>query len=216
MIFFSCSPIKYYTYYEGGFDPTYEFKTVKTIGFTSFFWTINAKKYGIDELFEKQLFVYAKNELEKRGYKVFYISPEFLQEDSTAVDSIAVYVKPDFNNMPDLTLTVSYFQGLGNVVKIPGQTYGIINWGKAIGGGSYGKTESQEVQTCFLSICYTLWSGSPKYTNKVWQGIIKKGSPILNIQDEAQNMTNDVFLKKFDKQQFNSSVGHYTKLRSKR
>ncbi len=187
----SCSAVRYYTYYEGGFDPFFDFKNVKTIGFTPIYWTSPAKKIGYDKLFEKQLFIYAKIELEKRGFKVFYINPEFLEYDPVKE---GVYVKPDFKEMPDLTLTVIYYQGKGNVVKVPGKASGILNWGKW---GLYEQKQDYEVQTCFQVLVYTLWSGSPEYTNKAWEGVIKKGSPILNLQEQAQDMTYDVFLEKF-------------------
>jgi len=190
----SCSAVRYYTYYEGGFDPFLDFKNIKTIGFTPIYWTSPAKKIGYDELFEKQLFIYAKIELEKRGFKVFYIDPEFLEYDPVKE---GVYIKPDFKEMPDLTLTVIYYQGLGNVVKAPGKTSGILSWGKSLGKGFYEQTQDYEVQTYFQVLIYTLWSGSPEYTNKAWEGVIKKGSPILNLHEQAQDMTYDVFLEKF-------------------
>lgn len=193
LLLVSCAPVKYYTYYEGGMDPLFDIKSVKTIGFTPFSWTKKAKEGGVDELAEKQLYIYAKEELEKRGYKVFYISPEDLENPS----EFEVNVKPDYKNMPDLTLTAGYFQGLGNVVNVPGQSYGGISWGKKDGSGYYGSSEGYNVQTFMLVLNITLWSGAPKYMNKAWEGTIKKGSPKPDLSDKARQMTADIFLKKF-------------------
>lgn len=193
LLLVSCAPVKYYTYYEGGKDPFFDLKSVKTIGFTPGAWTKKAKELGVDELAEKQLYIYAKEELEKRGYTVFYIFPEDLENPS----EYEINVKPDYKNMPDLTLMVSYFQNLGNVVNVPGQSYGTISWGKKSGSGSYGSTEGYKVQTYMLGLDFQLWSGAPKYINKVWEGTIKKGSPKPDLADKARQMTFDIFLKKF-------------------
>ncbi len=190
----SCSSVQYHTIYEGGFDPLFDFEKVKTIGFTPFCWTGWYKDAGCDELFEKQLFIYAKDQLGKRGFEVFYIAPEFLEADSAVK---AVYVKSGYENMPDLTLTAFSYQGLGNVVEVPGETYGAINWGSKYGGGYYGETKGYEVQTYTMRIAYTLWSGPHKYMNKAWEGVITKGSPELNLQEQAQAMTYNVFLYKW-------------------
>lgn len=184
------SPIKYNSHYEGGFDPLFDFSNVKTIGFVPTYWTEFGEKNGIDELFEKQLFVYAKKELEKRGFKVFYIGPEFLEYDS---EKEGVYVREDYKKMPDLILTAFYYQGAGNVVEVPAKASGILTSRL----GLYEQEDSYKVQTYFLVLAYTLWSEPPKYNNKAWEGTLKTGSPTLNIQEQAEDMTYDVFLVKF-------------------
>lgn len=196
LFIFSCAPVKYFTYYEGGHDPLYNIREVMKIGFTPFCWTDWAKENGCDELVEKQMFVYARDELQKRGYRVVYIPPQFLEEDSA---KRAIYVKANYKNMPDLTLTVTYWQGLGNKVQVPGQSVGTLNWGNSGGGGYYGQTQGYEVQTYFLVLGYTLWSGAPKYMNKAWEGIVKKGSPKLDLFEKAPSMAAQVFYRKFDR-----------------
>ena len=191
----SCANVTYHTYYEGGFDPFYDFKNLKTIGFTPFGWTNTAREIGYDELFEKQLYVLAKKELEKKGFEVFYISPEYLEYNTT---TNVLSIKTSYKEMPDLTLTVFYYQGLGNVVEVPGTASGLLKWGKSLGIGSFNQTQSYKVQTYFLALAYTLWSGPPKYINKAWEGVIKKGSPILDLQDQAKRMTVNVFKVKFE------------------
>jgi hypothetical protein len=195
LLLYSCSSVKYFTYYEGGHDPLYNIKEAKTIGFAPQYWTNLGKAVGYDELAEKQIFVYARNELQKRGYKVVYIPPEYLEQDPA---TSAIYVKESFKDMPDLTLTVLYYQGLGNKVQVPGQSIGTLNWANKSGSGYYGQTQGYEVQTYFLVLGFTLWSGTPKYTNKAWEGIIKKGSPKLDLFEQAQYMTEDIFHQKFD------------------
>ena len=188
---FSCSPVIYNTVYEGGHDPLFDIKAVKTIGFAPYSWTKKGKELGMDELFEKQLFVYAKNELTARGFNVFYIYPENLIENKTNGE---VYVRESYANMPDLMLTLGYSQRKSNVVHVPGQAYGSLYKGI----GSYYQTEGYDVQAYSLNLAFTLWSGPPKFMNKVWAGAIAKGSPELNLSDKAQEMTKDVFEKKFD------------------
>jgi hypothetical protein len=191
----SCAPVRYLTFYEGGHDPLFDMKGVKTIGFTPFCWT---NFTSCDELTEKQLYVYARDELQKRGYKVFFIPREYLETDPDT-SKHAVYVKEDYPDMPDLTLTLHYWQGLGNVVNVPGQSTGYVNWGKSGGSGYYGESQSYNVQTYFLVLSYTLWSGKPKFMNKTWQGVIKKGSPKLDLFDQAQDMAQEIFYQKFDR-----------------
>jgi len=195
---FSCSNIVYNTYYEGGHDPLFNIKKAKTIGFTPFYWTKSARAAGCDELIEKQMFVYVRNELQKRGFKVVYIPPEFLEEGSDE-SRTEIYIKENYKDMPDLTLTVQYWQGLGNTVQVPGQSYGSLNWGKYGGRGYYGETQGYEVQTYFLLLSFTLWNDAPKYMNKVWEGTIKKGSPKLDLLEQAPSMTSEIFNRKFDR-----------------
>jgi hypothetical protein len=99
--------------------------------------------------------------------------------------------------MPDLTLTVWAHQGLGNVVQVPGQSGGSVSWGNKYGGGYYGATEGYNVQTYFLQLQYTLWSGKPQYMEVVWRGILKKGSPKLDLLEQAPSMTTKMFFQKF-------------------
>jgi len=193
----SCSPIRYNTYYEGGHDPLYDIGKAKTIGFMPTCWTEKAKANGYDELVEKQMFVYARNELQKRGFIVNFIPREYIEQDT--YDEKNFYVKTEYGKMPDLTLMLFYWQGPAEKVQVPGQAIGTINWGKSGGGGYYGGTQGYEVQTYFLVLCYTLWSGSPKYMNKVWEGTIKKGSPKPDLFEQASSMAADIFYKKFDK-----------------
>lgn len=196
-VLLGCAPVKYFTYYEGGHDPLYNMNKVKTIGFIPFGWTSQAKAAGCDELVEKLMYVYARDELQKRGYEVYYIPPEYLERDPDSSKQ-AYYVKESYGKMPDLTLTVYYWQGLGNKVHVPGQAVGAVNWGNYGGGGYYGKTQGYDVQTYYLVLDYTLWSGSPKYMNKAWQGTIKKGSPKLDLYEKAPYMASVIFWKKFD------------------
>ena len=162
----ACSPVKYFAAYEGGHDPSYNIKKAKTIGFTPICWTAKARNLGYDAHIEKQMFAYARDELQNRGYTVYYIPPEFIEEDTV---TNAIYVKDNFKNMPDLTLTIRYWQG-------PGTTS----------------------QPYLLLLGFTLWSGAPKFLNKAWEGTIKKGSPKLDLFDQAQNLTTEIFSKKFD------------------
>ena len=195
LLILSCAPVYYNTFYEGGRDPLFDFSNIKTIGFSPWCWTDNAKSKGMDELAEKRLYVLAKTELEKRGFRVFFISPEFLEED----DSLnAIYVKQSYENMPDLTLTLYYRQQLGKSVKIPGKSSGMVNWRDKQGRGFYTQREGYEIQTCSLLLVFTLWSGSPKYMNKVWEGACIKGSSKFDLFDQAPEMTKEIFLQKFD------------------
>lgn len=192
----SCSPVRYFTYLEGGHDPLFNINESKTIGFCPMSWTEAGKKAGIDELVEKQMYVYARDELQKRGFKVFYISPDNLEQDTS---NGGIYVKPNYKNMPDLTLTLFYWQGLGNKVQVPGQSLGTINWNNGGGGGYYGQTQGYEVQTYFLILNYALWRSAPKYMNKAWEGVVKKGSPKLDLHDQAPAMATEIFYRKFDR-----------------
>jgi hypothetical protein len=193
IILTACAPVKYYTYIEGGHDPSFDIKSTKTIGLVPFCYRYNEQ---CDELTEKQFLAYAQNELQKRGFTVFYIPKEYLEyfETEKGVES---YVKADYENMPDLILNVWYHQDLGNVVHVPGQSGGSINWNSDGGKGSYRSTEGYNVQTYFLQLQYTLWSGKPKYMEKIWRGVLKKGSPKLDLLEQAQTMTKEIFHKKF-------------------
>ena len=195
IILVGCAPVKYYTTLDGGFDPTFNLKSAKTIGFTSFYWTEGGKKYNVDPLVEKQFFALAKKELENRGFKVFYISPDNLYQDSTG--NVSVKGLDDF---PDLTLTTAFCQGLGNVVTVPGASYGGANWGQYGGGGYYISSQSYNVQTYVLFSNYTLWAGKPEYKEIVWSGSIRKGSSKLNLSEEMESMVSDLFKQKFDEE----------------
>lgn len=195
IILVGCAPVKYYTTFDGGFDPTFNLKSAKTIGFTPFYWTEGGKKYNVDPLVEKQFFALAKKELENRGFKVFYISPDNLYQDSTG--NVSVKGLDDF---PDLTLTTTFGQGLGNVVTVPGASYGGANWSQYGGGGYYISSQSYNVQTYVLFLNYTLWAGKPEYNEIIWSGSIRKGSPKLNLSEEMESMVSDLFRQKFDKE----------------
>lgn len=186
----SCA-VKYYTYREGGHDPLFDIGAVKTIGFTSF-----CPELDCDELTEKQFFVYAKDELQKRGYTVFYIPKQYLEYIETE-KGFECHVKANYKDMPDLTLTIGFEQGLGNVVHVPGQSFGYAGWGNSSGSGYYSQTQGYSVQTYYLYLGYVLWSGQPKYMDVVWKGTLTKGSPKMNLQEQAQKMTKEIFRTKF-------------------
>ena len=193
----SCAPVRYFTYCEGGHDPLFQIDKTKTIGFIPLYWTNAGKSTGLDALVEKQLFVYARDELQKRGYTVVYISPENLEEDSDTSTHLIKF-KESYKELPDLTLMTHYWQGLGNKVQVPGQSSGVLNWSNSSGGGYYGQTQGYEVQTYFLVLQYILWSGAPNYLNKAWEGTLKKGSPKLDLFEQAPSMTSEIFERKFD------------------
>ncbi len=195
IIFTACSPIVYQTNYIGGFDPLYDIKKAKTIGFTPFSWTPWSEGIQSDELFEKQLFAYARAELQSRGFIVSYISQENLEYDSD-ISKKAVYVKSSYNPMPDLVLTVTYDQGKSNVVHVPGQSAGYLGVDNGGGRGMYAQSEGYDVQAYSISLTLTLWSGSPKFMNKVWQGGIAKGRPKMDLYEQAQYLTQEIFEKK--------------------
>lgn len=193
LIFISCAPVKYYTYFDGGFDPTYEMKKITTIGFVPQYWS-EAAKGRADELMEKRLFGLARTEFENRGFNLKYINPKYLTQDSTGNISVQ-----GLDTLPDLTLTVIYNQGLGNVVNVPGQSFGSANWNKNGGGGYYGSNEGYQVQTFLLSIGFTLWNGKPDYMEKIWFGGTRKGSATPNLEEEMPTMVRDIFWEKFDR-----------------
>lgn len=195
IILVGCAPIKYYTTFDGGFDPTFNVKSAKTIGLTPCYWTESGKKCNVDPLVEKQFLALAKKELENRGFRVFYISLNNLCQDSTG----NINVK-GLDEFPDLTLTTNFGQGLGNVVTVPGASYGGANWGQYGGGGFYTSKQSYNVQTYVLFLNYTLWAGKPEYREMVWRGSIIKGSPKLNLSEEMESMVSDLFKQEFDKE----------------
>jgi len=164
VFFVSCSPVRYFTITEGGHDPLFDIKSVKTIGFTPF--CINGR---CDELTEKQFFIYARNELQERGYEVYFIPKEYMEYIETE-NGLEVHVKESYENMPDLTLTVLFDQGLGNVVHVPGQSVGSLNWGNQYGGGYYGETQGYDVQTYFME-----WEATIYGQSLGWD--FKKGKP---------------------------------------
>jgi len=194
----SCAPIVYNTYYEGGHDPLFNINNARTIGFIPCCWTSAKKNKGYDELVEKQMFVYARDELQKRGFIVTFIPAEYIEQDQ--INENTFYIKKEYyREMPDLTLMLYYWQGPGNKVQIPGQGVGVINWGNYGGGGYYGQTQGYEVQTYALVLGYTLWSGAPKYMNKVWEGRAIQGSPVLDLFEWAPLMAKEIFARKFDR-----------------
>lgn|GEM_PF-1287272 len=195
LLAFSCYPVSYKTLYQGGYDPLFNISQIKTIGFTSFCWTEYHKALGYDELAEKRLYILAKDELEKRGFHVFFISKEFLEYNP---DTKELTVKSDYDNMPDLTLTLYYGQSSGTT-HVPGKTVGTINWRNRQGGGLYKQTEGYDVTGWAMFLTYTLWSGSPKYMNKVWEGTCMRGSSTPDLFDKASAMTREIFLQKFDR-----------------
>jgi hypothetical protein len=187
-----CSAVSYNTSYVGNFDPTFSFKNVKTIGFTPYYWTSFAKENKIDELEEKQYYAYAKKFFEHEGFKVSYLEPEYLREDSAKHISIK-----GMGGSPDLLLDVFYYQGDSDIVYVPGET---VAWGsvsKTGGGGAYRSSEGYAVKTYSLRIRYTLRSGQPLYRQKVWSGGIIQDSPTLNLDEQREDMVRSIFRNKW-------------------
>ena len=182
----SCSPIKYRTFFDVSKDPTYDFKTPKTIGLVPIFWTVRGKANNIDELKEKQFLLYMKAELEKRGFSAIYIDSDKLEDrdGKTALKQAGKY--------PDLILTCE-FNIQPATVKVPGEAFGRHD----ATGGYYSKTQSYDVQTYELSIACNLWSGAPEYKQKIWYGLITQGSPTPDLSDRAQAMIVNLFKEKF-------------------
>lgn len=106
-------------------------------------------------------------------------------------------VKENYKSMPDLILTIYFNQELGNVVHVPGQSAGYLNWGNNSGSGYYDETQGYDVQTYLLTLGYTLWSGKPEYMDIAWKGILTKGSPKTDLFKQAPKMTNKIFRKVF-------------------
>ena len=181
----SCSQIKYFTNYDGGFDPTFDFKDIHKIGFCPTFWTTRGKSENVDEIMEKRLFALAKTEFEKRGFSVYYLRPEQLIEEKDGNIKVA-----DTSAMPDLILTVGFSQGLGEKVQVPG--------GAFANNGVYSRTDSYKVQTYVLNVSYSLWTVKPPLKEKVWSGAIRKESPTLDLSEQVESMVKDIFAKKYD------------------
>jgi len=199
----SCSPINYRTFFDVSKDPTYDFKTHKTIGLAPVFWTVQGKAGNIDELKEKQFLLYMKTELEKRGFSVIYIDSDKLEEydgrvalKQAALSGAMVGSTPEAahreTKYPDLILTCDF--GIQpETVKVPGEAFGRHD----ATGGYYSKTQSYEVKTYELSIACHLWSGIPEYKQKVWFARITQGSPLPDLADRAQKMITELFREKF-------------------
>jgi len=194
LVLISCSQISYNTYYQGVDDPTFEFRSVKTIGFTPFYWTTSGKNAGVDELTEKQIYAHCKRELETRGYTVTYIPPDKLEEVITANGS-EVYCR-NLDQYPDLTFTVAYGYR-DEIVTIEGRRGGYVKWGK---NETYVPPErDRNVKIFNLFIGCVLWTGKPKYMQQVWRGEIYQGSPTPNLIEQSKTMVQGLFREKFPK-----------------
>lgn len=177
--------------YKGGFDPLYNMKTAKTVGFTPFCWV---KQFRCDEILEKRAYVAAKHELEKRGYTVFYIEPQFLISKGNEV-----YVKTNYKRMPDLTLTFGV-QSNSFQTKVPDRSYGNANVNAYRGYSNYSSSEGYVVNNNQIALGLTLWSDAPTYMKKAWEGTVITLNP--SIKDDAQwvsSQIQSIFVNKFDK-----------------
>ena len=185
--FLSCSEVTYRTFYQSQTDPGFVFQRGTSIGLIPFFWTKVGKENKVDELSEKIILNYIKEELEARGAKVIVIPLENLKEDDRGIVSCI-----NMDKYPGLTITCFYFERAGQV-NIPAQTAGFIaaRYGQVISQGAH------SVNVYDLFIGCELWSGPPEYITVVWRASILKGSPVPDLFEQARNMVHDLFLTKF-------------------
>jgi len=192
LIFTSCSPIKYYTIYQGSYDPAYDLHG-KKVCFIPCYWTDFGKKKNIDQLVEKILFYHFKNELEKRGLTVEYVEPVNLLYDN---EKNTINVKVGISC--DLTLGINYSQNVGTV-NVPAQSSGSFWLGPTYGGGGYGSVGSYDVNYYNLFIACSIWWGNPAESKRVWGASITKGSPKPDLEEQSAEMIENLFKNKFPK-----------------
>lgn len=140
---------------------------------------------------EKVLLDYIRQELVRRGAEAYFIPVEHLKEQEDG--NIACV---DMDKYPDLTVMCGYEVQNGQV-QVPSQTGAYL--GQA--GGYLGSTGSYTATIWGLFIRCSLWSGAPEYRQVVWRGEILKGSATPTLSEQARGMVQDLFKKKFLKNQ---------------
>jgi hypothetical protein len=185
----SSSPVRHTTTYSGGFDPTYNFKGKTTVGLVPFYWTSKAQG-RVDKISELKLLNFAKHQLERRGYSVYFMK----REDLIERDNGSVEIREGAR--PDLTFTAGMQQQYGGAVSIPGQSVGISNWGAGNGNAYQSSTSSYQVNY------YTLWIGLTLYSTSndevVWTGSVNQTSSSPDIDERMESMVRGIFYEKWN------------------
>lgn len=187
LLFISSSGLKYRTIYSSQTDPSFVFRKGMTIGLVSDSWTSEAKAAGKDELMEKVVLGYIRQELVRRGAEVHIIPLEHLKEQE---DGNITCV--DMDKYPDLTM-ICAFGEQNEQVQVPSQTAAYL--GKS--GGVLGSSGAYTATYWGLYVRCALFSGAPEYRQIVWRGEIVKGSSIPGLSEKAKGMVQDLFKKKF-------------------
>ena len=182
-----CSLVNYRTLYDGAKDPTFDFETVETIGFMPTYWTTYGKRNGQDELREKEIFGYFKENLERMGYSVSYIDPKNLEEldgDKIVTTGLSVF--------PDLTLIIGFSQN-HSTIKVPAKSSAFSTGGALF----YSSSGAQQVNYYNLRVGASLWANPPEYMKEVCRGIVLQGSPTPNLSEKARGLVEKLLDKKF-------------------
>lgn len=182
LLILGCSPISYQTYYQAKQDPTFDFGGMREIGLVPLYWSRDAKQAGVDPLAEKQLLAYFKTELEKRGYRVWFVDPDDCESRGGEI-----MLRQGLDKYPDATLTIIYGQQSGSI-EVPSSSSGYFNWGEYYKGGGYQSTGPYSASIWGLYIGATVWAETPNYDTPVWQGSVIKGSPGPDLFDKAPGM----------------------------
>jgi len=175
--------VQFKTVLDGTTDPTFNFNPPKRVGFFPSYWTKNGN--GMNTLVEKQIFFYAKQQFEKRGYQIDYIPQEKLRElpNGAIVCDSCRY---------DLVLLLHYSDKQERI-NFAGGSSGSIGWNQSGGLGSYSSTNPYSVPYYNLFIRFNMYSSG----NEVWWGCITQGTSEPQILDKAENLVGKIFSKKF-------------------
>jgi hypothetical protein len=175
---------------EGLHDPTFDIQGVRTVGFLPLYWTRFAKQEWLDNydyLLEKHVFQCFKEELERRGHAVSYLSPQDLEDhDERALQEALDRRAPGQGHMfPAARCKVGFRD---SVEHYPDLLLRVL---------LRSQTSRRRTHGFDLTIDSCLYTGSPRYNTPVWRASVTKTSPELNLAEQARSMITHLFAEEF-------------------